>query len=152
MKAILAGVLACMFLFGGCALTDTGHGVEFIEDIQQEQFDALTQEVALFAEIGTRELFMRDQITKVDVEKVAALITSVATAPASDTVILAVGDSLSDYISNETLTSVLELIELEIRRWGGFTVIRAEDGTLYLSDRSKALLLAVANGLTEGVN
>jgi len=149
MKEILSCVLIACMAFTGCIATDTGRGAEFIEDLSQEQFNLVNQEIYLIVEIGVRELIRNEHLKKEDVLKAAQLISATTTLSASETIIIAVRDSLSESVGNDALASILQLVELEIRRLGGFTVIRADDGTFYFSDRSKALLLTLATALSK---
>lgn len=159
MKKLLMTLMALLLVAAPAALTgcatgsDGSRGVRVIENLSDDQFTDLLSYTETGVRLATSQILQRTDLD-------AAILTEVADAlqdTAQEDAVVVVGGILSDVadrvladrvdIPGDAIIAVLRFIEARVD-FGGFVL---PDGSVALTDRTKALISAVANGIHQGV-
>lgn len=162
MKNVLLALMlfAALFIPVACTTTSSGGGLEVIENLSEERFDQVARYLKIGVSFGVGQLLDRDIVKASDrwvLETVSTTLRDVADGPASQSVGNLLTDALGrveeiqEYAKAEYIIAVLAVAENFILDRGGFGVVQQSDGTWALSDRTKALLLALADGIDEAL-
>lgn len=141
---LIAGFL---FMLGSCATTESGNGLQLIENMSDARFNQVTSYIKIATQFGASKLIEANKISVLTLNQIANELQSIASKPVSDNLAEVFSGITSKFVSDDMLLLVLRTIEGEIQARGGLGVIKASDGTLTLSDRSKAIITAVADGI-----
>jgi hypothetical protein len=158
MQKFLIVLMAALmsFVHVGCTTTGEGGGLTQIEDMSEGQFQTVTSIVNLGTKLGIGQLLSRGVIEgdgREILETVATALKEVAEQPASESVATVLSDALGriealqNYANRATILTAVQFAENYILKRGGFGVVQEANGEFSLSDRSKALVLAVADGI-----
>ncbi len=143
MKKWIGCIALASILLGCVTTTQQTRGIQFIEQLDQNEFNLFVAEMKLIISVGSSELVNHKVVKVEDLHALANTIESIANNPVSDSAKLV----LRKLVSDKAIIDLLKIAELEIRRHGGFSVVKQSDGTFALSDRSKAILLGIVDGL-----
>jgi hypothetical protein len=151
---VMCAILAVVFVFGpGCVSTGNGDGVELIENMDQDRFDNVLGYIETGVRVAATQLLQRTDVS-------AEILTAVANAledTANKDAVTVVGGILSDVadrvltefnVPGEAIVAGLRLVEDQVNFGDNLN----EDGSFPLSDRTKELINAVAQGIHDGVD
>ncbi len=158
MQKLLIALMTAMLVLipTGCTTTGEGGGLTPIEEMSEGQFQTVTTIVTLGTKLGVGQLLSSGTIEgegRDILETVASTLRDVAEQPASESVTTVLSEALSniealnEYANRATILSAVRFAEGYIMDRGGFGVVQTETGEWALSDRSKALVLAVVEGV-----
>ena len=158
MKTILLSLLI-LFSMPSCSSVG-GAGVEAIEGLTPERYDQVVRYTKIGVSFGLGQLLDRNIIKAEDrwiLETVGQTLSDVAEGPASESVGNLLTDAIGripamqEYAQAGYIMAVLAIAENFVLDRGGFGVVEQADGTWALSDRTKGILLALAEGVEEAL-
>ena len=150
MKWIIVGLLATCLIFG--CVSDSGqYGIQTFEQMSEIDFNINKQELQIVTSIATRNAFKNGRVSEESVLNVADRLESLMTQPVTPELSKLIQQSLGDGLESQDLADLLSIASLELQRRGGIVVRTNPDGTLAISERTKAIILAVAQGLRDGI-
>lgn len=151
-KNILATSLLVMgSMFGGsCVAVDTSDGpaTVTIENMTDTEYIRLQEYLYLGAALTTQRMLEADAISPDEVRIIIDILSFVVEQPVGDLG----GGFLVDQLTAAGLTSlesqfVVTILEQEILTRGGATWLDVNTGEMFLSERTRQLLLTVADAL-----
>jgi len=145
--AVLALILAGGAL-SGCASTDSGQGIEAIEQMSELDYNRWSLYVQLGVKIGANRLLEEGVVTEDELE-----ITAVALETIRDQDFVPAGSSLVQTalqdvgLTSDEIELLLLIVEQELTARGALDWVNPDTGMVELSDRTEALLTMVADAL-----
>lgn len=141
----ISNVITILFMFGlmcSCTLITKN-----FNEMTENEFQIAEREIYLITKISSREIFSQDIVLK---EQVASLLNSM-------------NDQMDEYIQNgeffdkllsniqdPEMKELIELLTLEISKYGGFTYIDISQTAL--DARSVRILMEVVEGIKDAAN
>lgn len=150
---ILAPLLIMGLAFGGTGCTifmsndDGDAGVVLVEDMSEKDFNLLESDVALVVELGVVSAEPDAELAE-ELAVVSTALRLFATEGVTTTLVEQILGNNPDL--DPAIVALIRLAENRIKEYGGFPYIEDEEG-VKLTDRSKRLVLAIANGIDNGL-
>lgn len=150
MRILFPLVLLSALAFGsvGCLFTgDRGEAdIVLVEEMSEERFDVLASDVEAVVQLGVNAA-EPDAVLAAGLTEVSGALRTLVEDGAVSTIVDAILDNTE---LDPAITAIIRLAENRIKEYGGFPYIEDEEG-VKLTDRSKRLLLAIANGIDNGL-
>ncbi len=150
MFKILLPVFAGMFALSSCV----SGGISRVEDLEDSQFESLLNYAQVGIRIGSEQLLKRTDVPSSLLTQVSAAVRSAVEDDAPE----AVGNILSDIVQEildqqdfalprSAILAVVRLIEHRVQ----FQGVIGDDGRFILSERSRAIMLAISDGINQAL-